>query len=380
MKSLKKVLSAVLVVAMLVCAMSLCVGAASTPAAQTIEALPGETVTIRLSEADCYGISGDIAYDNRALFSSLTPGTSPYGQIRENKFILSSADKIECEVILTAKVSDTAAVGSKCVVTFGEYIRVDSNVTYEGPEGLKKTVTVVVVEKPVVTTTTTKTETPAVTTTTQSNTPAGATTTVKGDKPAGATTTVKGDKPADVTTTTGEKGDVPAGVTTTTGEDGTTSTTKKPAGAVTPNEELQELINQAETLFENDEIAILWQNLMDAYENAKKALKSGNSVKIEEAIEALRTALEAYNAKLAELGKSEIVYVDKPVEVLPTEPFCNIWIHKLWPILLIVSFVLNLGFIGLIVYYFVRRKQNLVDDTPMVAYDIDDDAPTGGQE
>ena len=94
----------------------------------------------------------------------------------------------------------------------------------------------------------------------------------------------------------------------------------------------------------------------------------------------LQDALDAYNAYLDDLSKGEVIYVDKPVEVMPSDPFCNIWLHKLWPILLIVSVILNLGFIGLIVYYFVRRKQNLADNTPMVVYDIDEDAPLDGEE
>lgn len=378
MNNLKKVLSAVLVVVMLIGTLSLCVGAASTPAAQTIEALPGETVTIRLSEADCYGISGEIKYDNRDLFSSLTPGTSPYGQIREGAFILSSADKIECEVVLTAKVSDTATVGSQCVITFFDYIRVDNNTTLEGPEGLQKTVTVKVIEKKAdVTTTTQESQQSAadVTTTVKSDaatTTTEATTTTKGNA-AAATTTVKPDA---VTTT---KGDAAAATTT---QKGTAVTTKKPSGGteLTPHEQLKALIEQVEGLFGEGEMATLWENLMKAYDNAKSALKSGNVTKIEAALQELQAALDAYNALLDELDKSEVIYVDKPVEVTPTDPFCNIWIHKLWPILLIVSFILNLGFIALIVYYFVRRKQNLVDDTPMVAYDIDDDAPMNDQE
>ncbi|MBQ6829815.1 MAG: hypothetical protein IJO59_01675 [Clostridia bacterium] len=454
MKNLKKVFSAVLVVAMLFSAMSLCVGAASTPAAQTIEALPGETVTIRLCESDCYGISGDITYDNRDLFSSLTPGTSPYGQVREKKFILSSADKIECEVVLTAKISDTAAVGSQCVITFGEYIRVDNNVTLEGPDDLKKTVTVKVIAKASDATTTTKDDTTTTTTTKDDTTPSsnvggdttpssgasGDTTgsTTKGDVPAGATTTKGG---ASAATTT--KGGASA-ATTTKGGSATATTTKPPAtGEVDLTElnkqigiaealkqdeytrdtwndlmsalgvakaareannqaavdkaaqdlkqaiaalrridkqSLSELIEKIEELFEKDEMGSLLERLMAAYEKALAALKSGSQEDIVAAFRELQDALDAYNAYLDDLSKGEVIYVDKPVEVMPSDPFCNIWLHKLWPILLIVSVILNLGFIGLIVYYFVRRKQNLADNTPMVVYDIDEDAPLDGEE
>ncbi len=443
MKNLKKVFSAVLVVAMLFSAMSLCVGAASTPAAQTIEALPGETVTIRLCESDCYGISGDITYDNRDLFSSLTPGTSPYGQVREKKFILSSADKIECEVVLTAKISDTAAVGSQCVITFGEYIRVDNNVTLEGPDDLKKTVTVKVIAKASDATTTTKDDTTTTTTTkddTTASTTKGDTTPSSGASGDTTGSTTKGDVPAGATTTKGGA----SAATTTKGGSATATTTKPPAtGEVDLTElnkqigiaealkqdeytrdtwndlmsalgvakaareannqaavdkaaqdlkqaiaalrridkqSLSELIEKIEELFEKDEMGSLLERLMAAYEKALAALKSGSQEDIVAAFRELQDALDAYNAYLDDLSKGEVIYVDKPVEVMPSDPFCNIWLHKLWPILLIVSVILNLGFIGLIVYYFVRRKQNLADNTPMVVYDIDEDAPLDGEE
>ena len=404
MNNLKKVFSVVLIVVTLLSVMSLGVVAnASTPAAQTIQAAPGETVTLKLSESDCYGISGSITYSNRGLFSSVTPGSSPYGMIREGSFILSSAEKVECAVTLSAKISDSAAVGSTCVVSFTDYLRVDNNITLEGPDGLVKTVTVQVIEK--------KQEEP------QPEDP-------KPEDPKPEDPKPEDPKPEDTNKPSGN--DTPAGTTPQKPSDGkvdltalnkqigiaeslnekeyTADTWAKMQSALAAakaarkessqaaidtatknlknaianllrldNEELATLIKDAKEFLEKDELKALSDKLAAAIKDAESALKSGNQEKIAAASAALKDALAAYKAKLEELGKGELIGVDTPVEVPPSDDYCNIWLHKLWLILLIVSFIINLGFAGLTVYYFMRRKQNLTDDTPLVDYEIDDD-------
>ena len=409
MNNLKKVFSVVLIVVTLLSVMSLGVVAnASTPAAQTIQAAPGETVTLKLSESDCYGISGSITYSNRGLFSSVTPGSSPYGMIREGSFILSSAEKVECAVTLSAKISDSAAVGSTCVVSFTDYLRVDNNITLEGPDGLVKTVTVQVIEK--------KQEEP------QPEDPKPEDPQPEDPKPEDPKP--EDPKPEDTNKPSGN--DTPAGTTPQKPSDGkvdltalnkqigiaeslnekeyTADTWAKMQSALAAakaarkessqaaidtatknlknaianllrldNEELATLIKDAKEFLEKDELKALSDKLAAAIKDAESALKSGNQEKIAAASAALKDALAAYKAKLEELGKGELIGVDTPVEVPPSDDYCNIWLHKLWLILLIVSFIINLGFAGLTVYYFMRRKQNLTDDTPLVDYEIDDD-------
>ena len=144
MTNFKKSLS-VIVTAVLLVVFTSVFAFASTP---TVTAYAGQTVEVSFVEAGCYGISGDITYSNRGLFSAVTPVTSAYGQITEHHFILSSADKVDCTVTLRVTISDTAAVGSKCTVSLADYLRVDNNTTLEGPEALTKSVVVEVVEKP----------------------------------------------------------------------------------------------------------------------------------------------------------------------------------------------------------------------------------------
>ena len=413
MNTFKKLLSLLLVVVTLTSFLSIGVAvSAATPTAKTEKVVAGGQVTVVFEEDDCYGVSGDISYSNRALFSSVTPGQSSYGQIREKKFILSSADKATMRVELTVTVSAAAAIGDTCTVTF-TYLRANSNTNLLDVTEGTKTVTVEVVKaEPTTTkpTTTTKPVTPTTTTT----------------KPGVPTTSAK---PGSTTTTV----IVPVITTTTTEQGATTPTTvgvkldltelnkqidmakslkkalyttdswKKMQTALNAaiaarsatsqadvdkaaanlkdailalvmvdNTALEELITSAEGYMSNNELTKLAQAVLDAINNAKAALKSGNQDRINDAYAVLADALEVYKSKLFELGNGQIVEVEKPVEVEPKDPYCNIWLHKLWPILFIVSALLNVAFIVLIVVYFTRRKKT-ADTTPLVDYDISDD-------
>ena len=61
------------------------------------------------------------------------------------------------------------------------------------------------------------------------------------------------------------------------------------------------------------------------------------------------------------------------VEVPPTDDYCNISTHPVWPVLLIISLILNAGLVGLIVVYVARKRKKVTDDIPLVDYDINDD-------
>ena len=47
---------------------------------------------------------------------------------------------------------------------------------------------------------------------------------------------------------------------------------------------------------------------------------------------------------------------------------------RIWPTLFIISLALNVVFIVVIVVAVIRRKKNAKDDTPLVNFDIADDA------
>lgn len=125
----------------------------------------------------------------------------------------------------------------------------------------------------------------------------------------------------------------------------------------------------------NDELADLFRQLFEANAEGKQLLSSGDQAAVDAGAAKIQDLLDKIAAKLKELGESEIVYVDKEVEVevMPGDDYCNIHMHKVWPILFWISLALNLCFIALVVIYFVRKKQNQTDNTPLVDYDISDD-------
>ena len=146
MKNFKRFLALFLTVILFAGCLGAGVAVSAAPANKVVEAYPGQTVTINYTE-NCFGLNGRIKYTNSALFSSVTPGTSPYGLITADSFILSSAVKVNCSVTHTVKVKADAAVGSTCDVVFYECDRVDSNNPPSGETGYQTTITVKIVKK-----------------------------------------------------------------------------------------------------------------------------------------------------------------------------------------------------------------------------------------
>ena len=62
------------------------------------------------------------------------------------------------------------------------------------------------------------------------------------------------------------------------------------------------------------------------------------------------------------------------MEVPPSGDFCNIPKHQLWPVLTAASAVLNVGLLAVIAVYITKKLKKHRDDTPLVDYDITDDA------
>lgn len=405
---MNKVFSVLLSLVMLISIMSVgvvAVSAASTPDSQVLEAYAGETIQIKFIEDNCYGVSGDIEYSNRNLFSSLTPNSSSYGKITESKFILSSFDKVNCEVILTVKIADTAKVGDTCVVSFTNCELVEDNETFEGRSGYTKTVTVKIVKKP--TTTTTKKPT---TTTTKKPT----TTTTTGKKP---TTNGTTQKPTTATGTNGTTGTtVPVAnldltelnqqidIAEALDEDEYTAgswaqlqsalkAAIKARSAKTQNEvnkaadalrkaigalekidasALEQMVADVNAFLKDNDLTTVWEELHAALNEANIALESGDQSLIDGAYARLNAAFKAMKVTLDELSENEVIVQEVEVQGECGED-CHVWWHYLLLILLIISAILNVVFIVLVVLYFVKKKQNATDNTPFVDYDINDD-------
>jgi len=71
-------------------------------------------------------------------------------------------------------------------------------------------------------------------------------------------------------------------------------------------------------------------------------------------------------------AEPEVIIQEVEVEVLPTGDYCNIPMHRTWPVLFVISAVVNVGLVVALIYVIIK-KRNTVDNTPLVSYDIDDD-------
>ena len=139
-----------------------------------------------------------------------------------------------------------------------------------------------------------------------------------------------------------------------------------------------------------EELAAPWTRFVAAMNAANKALTCGDQEVVDAAIVELLASRDALIAALEKAEQpvyiTEIVevevekLVDQVVEVVP-ENHCNKVVHTaLWVLLIlswIVSMVLTGLVIGYIVYRSVKKARSRRDDTPLVDYNIEDDAATG---
>lgn len=132
---------------------------------------------------------------------------------------------------------------------------------------------------------------------------------------------------------------------------------------------INEVYNKSD---ENSEFHEIWNKINSAVEKAKPLLLSGDQA----AADSAAAEIEALLAELEELGgiggEPEIVIKEVEVTVPPTDDFCNIPGHKVWPVLFAVSAAINLALAGMIYYIFSKMK-NTADEIPLIKYDIDDD-------
>ena len=116
-----------------------------------------------------------------------------------------------------------------------------------------------------------------------------------------------------------------------------------------------------------------WVRMNAAVEKSRPLLVSGDQEAVNAAVEELSALMEEIDMYEAQSqGEPEVVIQEVEVEVLPTGDYCNIPIHRTWPVLFIVSAVLNVVLV-IVLMVVLRKKRNTYDDTPLVSYDIDDD-------
>lgn len=120
----------------------------------------------------------------------------------------------------------------------------------------------------------------------------------------------------------------------------------------------------------NDELAQLWEEMYRLLAEAEVVLQSGDQAAVDACAAQLEDLLVRIIAKLADLSQS--VSDQKPT--VPNGEYCNVSSHMVWPILFWISLGINLLLAGVIGGYYWMKRKRTSDDTPLVDYDIDDDA------
>ena len=124
---------------------------------------------------------------------------------------------------------------------------------------------------------------------------------------------------------------------------------------------------------EEPELHNAWIRMNTAVEKARPLLVSGDQEAVNNAVEELNLLLEEIAGyETNSLTEPEVVIQEVEVEVLPTGDYCNIPMHRTWPVMFVVSAVLNVVLIVVLIYV-IMKKRKTYDDTPLIRYDIDDD-------
>ena len=133
-------------------------------------------------------------------------------------------------------------------------------------------------------------------------------------------------------------------------------------------------LNESDNFSASEELTDLWIKLEDAVLRGRELLTSGDQDAANASAAEITALLAQLRGRIEELNTPIIseVEVEVPVEVLPKDDFCNIPVHRVWPILFFISLALNIVIIVIVVTVAAKRK-NQKDDTPLIDYDIDDD-------
>lgn len=136
---------------------------------------------------------------------------------------------------------------------------------------------------------------------------------------------------------------------------------------------LENALARADGLLNSESSNGLWGELMDAIAAGKEARNSGDQAAADAAAQKINDIAARLEAMLESGEGPEVVVQEVEVEVPPTDDFCNIPSHRLWPVLFFISLALNIGLAAVILIYISKKKRIQRDDTPLVDYDIDDD-------
>lgn len=123
---------------------------------------------------------------------------------------------------------------------------------------------------------------------------------------------------------------------------------------------------------EDPQLHDVWYRLDKAVDKARPLLVSGDQQAVNEMTENLIKLVEELEKIDAANEDPGVIIQEVEIEVPPTSDFCNIPMHRTWPLLFTVSAALNVLLIvslGLVLF----KKRTTTDNMPLVDYDIEDD-------
>lgn len=136
---------------------------------------------------------------------------------------------------------------------------------------------------------------------------------------------------------------------------------------------LRSVLTEVEQMVAESETTTMWHELSCAAYNGQLLLSSGSQEDVDAATKQIRDLIAQTREMMEKQEALNVVIKEVPVEVPPTDDFCNIARHRVWPVLFAVSAVLNVALVAVMVIYIHNKKKNQKDDTPLVDYDIFDD-------
>lgn len=138
---------------------------------------------------------------------------------------------------------------------------------------------------------------------------------------------------------------------------------------------LENTLTAAETFQNDDKLNALRRQLEEAVAEGREMLTNGDQDAVDAAAVKIYELLVRLQEELEKREAPGTIVQEVPVQVLPTDDYCNVSGHRLWQALFFVALILNLCLVAAIVVYWMKKTQLMQrDDTPLVDYDIDDDA------
>lgn len=112
--------------------------------------------------------------------------------------------------------------------------------------------------------------------------------------------------------------------------------------------------------------------LHEAVVEAELLRNSGDQDAVDACTDKIYDLIQKLGECQADVGEPSVIIREVEVEVPPSEDYCNISLHHIWPLLFFASVGLNVALL-IVIFSVLRRRKRRGEDVPLVNYDIDDD-------